>query len=368
MDVTVNRDELIQALKQAKGITSKKSTIPVLSTVLLTVRAPDRVDVAATDLYLSLTQKIPAYEVKQEGSACFQAKALLERAEAMPEGPIWIKVDGTTARIKAHGNARKYTLPIIPGEDFPKNTVAEPGASTALSAKTLLDLIRYTVFSISEDETRAHLNGALLEWKACVARMVSTDGHRLSKVEVPVTSTPDFRWLLSLRTVQEIQRLCKAAVKANEDASVNLSQSGSQACFQLSDTRLTARLVDAQFPPYEQVIPQAGEHPAKVERETLISAIKASGVVDDSVRLELTEGQLDVRAEDAENGTAFDTLPATYDGPFVKVGFNARYMLDVLDAIESDEVTLDIREALAPIRIQPVSDRQFLAIVMPVRL
>jgi DNA polymerase-3 subunit beta len=185
MELTVAKKDLLRLVTRMQGVAERKSTMPVLSNVLLAVEGPDSLRLAATDLYLSLAGKVTA-QVTKGGSVAIPAKDFLERVKMMPDGPIHLSTaENASTTLKAQGSARRYTLRGMPGDDFPPLPVPVEGAPTlALEVAVLQELIAKTHFSISTDETRAHLNSALFEWDGDVVRMVTTDGHRLSKMEV----------------------------------------------------------------------------------------------------------------------------------------------------------------------------------------
>ena len=187
MELTVAKKDLLKLVTRMQGVAERKSTMPVLSNVLLAVEGTNQLRVAATDLYLSLNGRVGA-EVGKGGSVAVPAKDLFERVKMMPEGPIVLaSQDNATTTLKAAGTSRRYTLRGMPGADFPPLPVPSEGApSLALDVAVLQELIAKTHYSISSDETRAHLNSALFEWEGDLVRMVTTDGHRLSKMEVKV--------------------------------------------------------------------------------------------------------------------------------------------------------------------------------------
>src|SRR5215467_13805113 len=212
MDVTVPKKELLRLVGRCQGVADKKSTMPALSNVLLSVNGPSELRIAATDLYLAVSGSAPGVEVKKGGSVAVPAKDLYERIKMMPEGPVHIATnDGFSTTIKAAASARRFTLRGMPGEDFP--ALAEPDPKAAmleLELDLLSKLIARTHFSISTDETRAALNSALFEWDGDRVRMVTTDGHRLSKMELRVPGRQaSATMLIPLKAVQELRRLCE---------------------------------------------------------------------------------------------------------------------------------------------------------------
>src|SRR5215468_6699242 len=240
MELTVAKKDLLRLVTRTQGVAERKSTMPVLSNVLLAVEGPNSLRVAATDLYLALFGKVPA-DVSKGGSVAVPAKDLFERVKMMPDGPIHIATqDNASTTLKASGTARRYTLRGMPGDDFPPLPAPADGAPTlALEVDVLKQLIDKTHFSISTDETRAHLNSALFEWDGDTVRMVTTDGHRLSKMEVKVAGRQaSATMLIPLKAIQELRRLCEEMlanpVKDAKDGKgvLQITQSGSSAFFQ----------------------------------------------------------------------------------------------------------------------------------------
>jgi DNA polymerase-3 subunit beta len=383
MEITVAKKDLLKLVTRMQGVAERKSTMPVLSNVLLAVDGPNAIRLAATDLYLAIAGKMSA-EVNKGGSIAVPAKDLFERVKMMPDGPIHIAThDNSTTTLKAAGSARRYTLRGMPGDDFPALPAPAEGAPTlALEVEVLQQLIAKTHFSISTDETRAHLNSALFEWDGDIVRMVTTDGHRLSKMEVKVAGRQaSATMLIPLKAIQELRRLCDEAMSdaSAKDASkeggkpqLQITQSGSSAFFQSGGMTFSVKLVDAQFPPYAQVIPQTSDKKVKVPRAAFADALRAVSIAASErtggVKVTISKGTMRITSESPESGDGFDEVPVDYAGPDITIGFNARYFLDVLGALEEEEVVLGLSGELDPAVLRPQSDRQFLAVVMPMRI
>lgn len=388
MELTVAKKDLLKIVARMQGVAERKSTMPVLANVLLAADGNNTLRLAATDLYLSLIARVPA-EITKGGSVAVSAKDLFERVKMMPDGPIVIaSQDNATTTIKASGTARRYTLRGMPGDDFPPLPQPAEGSPTlALDVDVLAELIAKTHFSISTDETRAHLNSALFEWDGDVVRMVTTDGHRLSKVDVKVTGRQASEtMLIPLKAIQELRRLCDEMLADGGTTSADgerkrpellITQSGASAFFQGAGTTFSVKLVDARFPPYSQVIPQASEKIVRAPRSSLAEALKAVSVAASErtggVKLSLSNGSVRITSESPESGDGFDEIPVEYAGPNMSIGFNAKYFLDVLSVINDDEVAICLSGELDPAVLRPAgattsSERQFLSVVMPMRI
>lgn len=379
MHVVVSKKDLLRVLGRCQGVADKKSTMPVLGNVLLEVTSTSELRLAATDLFVSVSGKIPA-KVENGGSVALGARELFERVRMMPEGQIALQVTGTQAVIRAVGSARRFTLHGVPGEEFPSLPAPDAKAQLAtLDVVTLASLIAATHFSISTDETRLHLNSALFEWDNDRVRMVTTDGHRLSKLEVVVKGKHESAtMLIPLKGVQELRRLCEEALAEGKEADtseIKMVQSGPNAFFELAGFSFSVKLVDAQFPPYQQVIPEQSERSVRAQRAALADALRAVSVAASDrtggVKLTLGGGKIRFESESPDSGEGFDEVPADYQGPEVTVGFNARYFLDVLGAITDEEVTLGISGELDPAVIKPAGEsanRNYQAVIMPMRI
>jgi DNA polymerase-3 subunit beta len=377
MDVVIARKDLHRLVKRCQGIADKKSAMPALANVLLSAEG-GALHVSATDMYLAISGQAPA-EVTASGSVAVPAKDLFERVGKMPDGPIQIVTkDGTHTTLKAVGSPRRYTLHGIPGSDFPALPEASvDAASLDLPASLLALLIKRTKFSISADETRAHVNSALLEWAGDRVRMVSTDGHRLSKMEVTATGTSAVAtMLIPKKAIEELGRLADDSM-SDKDGSpvVTISQSGPNAFFAIAGMTFSVKLVDAQFPPYQQVIPAVTDRLIRAPREQLERALDAVRIAASDrtggVKLTTSADVLRITSESPESGNGFDEVSVDYTGPELTIGFNAQYFVDVLNSISDDEVLLGISGELDPAVIRPGTEstqESYVAVVMPMRI
>jgi DNA polymerase-3 subunit beta len=376
MDLVIPKRDVLRLLARSQGVADKKSTMPALANVLLAAQG-DTLRVAATDLYLSVTGQCAA-EVVTPGSVAVPAKDLLERVKHMPDGPLQIVAsENAQTTLKAVGSPRRYTIHGIPGGDFPQLPKPAPdAASLELPVELLSMLIARTQFSISGDETRPHVNSGLFEWIGDRVRIVSTDGHRLSKMEATVTGTSaTATMLIPLKAITELRRLAEEA-RAEKDAStVTITQSGPNAFFSIAGMVFSVKLVDAQFPPYQQVIPALSDRSLRVPRLAFADALRAVALAASDrtggVKLTVSPQRLRITSESPESGNGFDEMPVDYNGPELTIGFNAKYFLDVLGAIEDEEITIGLSGELDPAVVQPSTEppnQSYVAVIMPMRI
>lgn len=372
MDIVIGKKELLRLVQRCQGVADKKSTMPVLSNVLLEAENGS-LRASATDNYLSITGSSAA-EVKRPGAVAIPAKELFERVKAMPEGSVQItRKDDKGVVLKSLGAARRYTLPCIPGEDFPKLPTSEAGSpALTLPAEKVASLIYTTHFSIALDETRPHVNSALLEWGGDTVRMVSTDGHRLSKLEVKLDGAlKAAKMLIPLRAVQELRRIADGAA-AFDGSKIAITQSGHHAFFDVGGVVFSATLVDAQFPPYQQVIPASTTREARMSREALLDAVRAVSVAASErtggVKMTLGSGMCRISSESPEHGNGFDEVETDDQGEERILGVAGKYLIDALTAMTSEDVTFGFSGELDPILIRPGDGTDYVAVIMPMRV
>jgi len=376
MHAVVSKRDLSRILARCQGVADKKSTMPVLGNVLLEATKTSELGLAATDLYLGVSGTISA-RIEKPGSVAVGARDLFERVKMMPEGNIAIaqQNDGSVT-IRSQGQARRYTLKGLPGSEFP--TLPQPGegaSSMTLGTEVLAELIAKTHFSIAADDTRPHLNSALFQMEGNNVRMVTTDGHRLSKMEI---QQPEHEatasMLIPLKGIQELKRLCDEA-KSDGTPTISVLQSGTNAFFRVPGLQLGIKLVEVQFPPYGQVIPQHTQHKVLAPRALVADALKAVSLAANDrtggVKVTLVQNVMRFTSESAESGDGFDEVPVDYTGNELTVGFNAHYLLQVLGAIEQDDVLLGVSGELDPATVRPgtpTGRAEYLAVIMPMRI
>lgn len=369
MNITVPRKEILALLERVAPAADAKSALPVLASALLTAEGRT-LRIAATDLFMAAMGQCEA-EVEAPGVVALPAKDLLARCKAMPDGPIQITTtDGAQATVKAVGQPRRYTLHGLPGTDFPLLPKASADTPTmTIPASLLAMLMARTHFSISTDETRAHVNSALLQIEPERLRMVSTDGHRLTLCEARADVQVAPEMLIPLRAVSELRKLC------GDDGDVSISREGPNAFFAFPGLTYSVKLVDAQFPPWAQVIPRVVTKTFTVPRLALLDAVRAVQLAaaprTGGILLTAATGILLIASVSPEGGNAQDEIPIDYAGAEVTIGLNAKYLLDVLGATDDDEVELGLSGDLDPAVVRParkVESLSYLGVIMPMRV
>ncbi len=379
MEFVVNKRDFVKGLSRVQSVADKKSAMPILANVLIAADASGSVRLAATDLLLSVTGTMRA-EVKKPGSVALHARHVFDTVRALPDGDITVTVEKNfTARLKA--GKRRFDLTGMPGEDFP--TMPDPGKTplTAIPVDDLADLISLTSFSMSTDDTRPHLAAALFEMQGETLRMVTTDGHRLSKAERTVPGMRGAsKLLIPAKSIHEVKRMVdevradKAERKEAGPATLSVGAASSQGpvFFQREGMTLSSKLVDAAFPSYEQVIPTGTDRGARINRLAFLDALRAVSLVaadrTSGVKLAMSGSKAILSSENPDVGAGQDELDAELTGPDVTIGFNSKYLIDVLNALVTDDVALDLSGELDPGVVRPVGRKDFIGVIMPMRI
>lgn len=375
MEFRIEKAAFLQGLYFAQGIADRKSTMPILANVLLRTDGPERLLVAATDLNLTVTSEIPC-EVTGEGGLTVAARHLHDIVKSLPGERLTIKrSENNYAEITA--GKVNYKVIGLPDRDFPKLPNHREVKFHKVDAAVLRDLINKTFFSISSDETRAHLNGVLFECdgsgEKAAARMVSTDGHRLSKCERHLVGGPKLLpgVLIPRRGLIEIRRALEGA------GQIELAVHGGNMFLRTGPTVLTVRLNDAQFPPYDQVVPKDHQRVVTLSHASLLDSLKRIVLVASEktygVRFTLSKGTLRIESDNPDLGQGREELDVRYDGGDFTIGFNAKYLIELLTEIDSPDVQIELNGELDPGLLRPADPQakpgnQYLGVIMPMRL
>ena len=366
MEFRIQKSEFMRGLRLAQGIADRKSTMPILANVLLRTDGKNRLLVAATDLNVSLSAEL-AVKVEREGGLTVGARPLHDIVANLPgEDVVFKRAENNWADIKAAKVA--YKLVGMPDRDFPKMPDHREVAYAKCDAATLREMIDKTLFSVSSDETRFHLNGVYFECDGARGRMVSTDGHRLSKVERTLTGGPQLAAgvIIPKKGLVEIKRTLEA-----ERGACDLAVQGSYVFVKTGDVALAVKTIESQFPPYEQVIPRGNTKVVVVDRGALLEALKRASLMSSEtrgVRFTVDNGTLQVASDNPELGEVREELDVEYKGPSVSVGFNPRYFTDLLGQMTTDQIRVELAGELDPAVVKPLEGEDYLGVVMPMRI
>ena len=358
--------------------------MPILSNVLLSAQGPDRLRFSATDLYLGVSATAPA-SIRKGGTIAIAARTLFDIVRNLPDGEVRLSV-AQNQQVQLEVGKIKYKIPGLAGEDFPP--LPNPGEASwaTLDAWLLGELVALTSYSMSSDDTRPHLAGTLFEGEDKTVRMVTTDGHRLSKADAKLGDGADmlsFTMLVPHKGVAELKRLiddAKAEAKqvgkegGVTSAAIDVATASGSAFFRRADVMLSVKLAEEQFPPYAKVIPQSQTKRVVCSRTTLVEALKRISLVANDksggVQLHLSDGSLRIVSQNPDVGEGMEEVDVDYAGDKLGIGFNAKYLLDALGALAHDEVALELSGELDPGVIRPVGEgpADFVGVIMPMRI
>lgn len=367
MKISIERSDLIKALGHVQNVVERRTTIPILSNVMLQAQG-DTLTFVATDLDIEVQESAPAM-VEQPGTVTAPAHLLYDIVRKLPDGAqVSLKI-GDSGRLDVDAGRSHFTLPLLPAGDFPKMTADGFSHNFVLSAKDLSRLIDKTRFAISTEETRYYLNGIYVHAHDGALRAVATDGHRLALAELDLPSgasgLPGI--IIPRKTVAEIRRLID-----DGDSDVSLSMSDAKIQFHYGTAVLTSKLIDGTFPDYERVIPRTNEKELVIDNKVFASAVDRVATISAeksrSVKLSLTQDTLELAVNNPEHGNAHEQLMVDYSDDPLEIGFNAKYLLDVTGQISSRDATLFLDGPASPALVKDADDPATLFVLMPLRV
>lgn len=371
MKFTASRDALLRPFMLATGVVERRQTLPVLSN-LLVVAEEGALTITGTDLEVELSVRVTDVDVTQPGQATLPARKLADIWRSLPEqSEVSVSIEGDRATVRS-GRSR-FTLATLPPADFPRLEGDAADIKLALSAEDTGRLIDQVSFSMAQQDVRFFLNGMLLELTDAHTRAVATDGHRLAICTLPVAadwqngSSGPNHVIVPRKAVSELARLTSDAGDAVE---LEISKNHLRAT--VGEYSLTTRLLDGKFPEYERVVPKNTTAVIEADRATLKNAFQRASILSNEkyrgVRLMLAGDQLTIQANNPEQEEAEEVLEVTYGGEELEIGFNVSYLQDVLNAIDTDAVRINLSDAASSALIEGTGDDDAIYVVMPMRL
>lgn len=366
MEFRIQKSEFLRGLRLAQGIADRKSTMPILANVLLRTDGKSKLVLAATDLNVSVSAEL-AVKVDKEGGLTVGAKPLCDIVSNLPgEDIVFRRAENHWADIKA--GKVEYKLVGMPDRDFPKLPDHREVKYAKVDAPTFREMIDKTLFSVSNDETRFHLNGVLFECDGAKARMVSTDGHRLSKVERTLTVGPQLQTgvIIPKKGLTELKRALEGS-----NGAVDFAVQGPHAFLRTGDIALAVKLIESQFPPYEQVIPKSNDKVVTLDRAAFLEALKRASLMSSEtrgVKLTLEKNSLRISSDNPELGEVREDLDVSYTSGSLAIGFNPKYFTELLAQMTSEQIKIELSGDLDPAIVRPAEGADYLGVVMPMRI
>ncbi len=365
MKLSVTRDSLHQGLGAVAATIPTKTTLPVLSNILLEAK-DGGLTLSGTDLDISVAVRIDA-EVSKPGAVTVPARKFAEIARELPAGSVTVVVDGVEIRIE--GGKSRFKLFGLAPEEFPSFPEVDFGESWRMKAGELHDLISRVSFAASTEESRPILNGVLWQLRPDSASMVATNGHRLARMRVALegVGAPEADLIVPPKALQQVQRLFDGA------DSIEIARSRNHLGFKSEGRRVFTRLIEGPYPNYQQVIPTDNDRIATANRDGLAAAIRRMAVVASDqthrVRMAFGDGTLSFRVQTPDLGEAEEEMPVDYQGDPLEIGFNANYLLEVLRHMPDDDILMQFKAPERAATFLPASGApDYLCLVMPLRL
>ncbi len=372
MKLAIERAALLRSLSHVQNVVERRTTIPILSNVMLRADG-ETLHLTATDMDLSMASAEPA-RIERPGTTTVAAHTLFEIVRKLPEGAEVVVEQAPEAHELSLRAARSvFTLPALPADEFPAMDLDELDVRFAMPAAELRRLIDKTRFAISTEETRYYLNGIHLHafgsGAAAVLRAVATDGHRLARIELALPAGAEAipAIIVPRKTVAELRKLVDTL-----EGDVRVAVSPTRIQFILERAVLVSRLIDGTFPDYERVIPVGNERLAELGTKAFAAAVDRVSTISTerarAVKLGFDDGRLLASAVSTEAGRAEEEIDAAYSSEPLEIGFNSRYILDMLAEVEGETVRLEMANPAAPTLVRDPADSSTVYVLMPMRV
>ncbi len=370
MELVVRKSDLVGELQLFQGIVERKTTIPILANLRLEAR-DNELHFLATDLEVGLRSRCAA-SIAKGGALTLPAKKLYEIVKALPDAEVRIEDDkGSTVKIAADRfDSRLQTKPL---DEYPTLPDAPADAVATLPGALLKAMIEKIQFAMTSEDTRYFLNGALLVVRGDGIGLVSTDGHRLAHAwaarEGAIAPGEEVRAILPRKTVWEFGRLL-----AETDGDVRFLRGENHQFFEVGQRVLISRVIEAQFPAYEKVIPKNNDKLVEFDRERITSAIRRVALLSNersrAIKIEIEPGRAEFSSSSAEIGEARETVTTDYAGEPVRTSFNAQYLLDFLNVVGTDAVVMELKDEVSQAVMKPAGNNEFdyTYVLMPMRI
>lgn len=363
MHIELERTLLFEALSRTTPIAERKTTLPILSHVLLNAES-GRISLTATDLEVGLRMFVEG-EVKTPGVIALPAKKMHDIARELPMGTIGLLTEDGN-RVKIQSGMTLFELSLMDPTDYPAWTVAEDTDMTPVSAEKLSYMIDKTLFASSSDDSRFNLNGILFEPREDGTRLVATDGHRLAKIEEELKLPISSKILVPKKSLLELKRILETL-----DGDVELGFDSKNIIVRTDRFVMSLRLIDGEYPDYEKVIPKSGDTFLTVQRLDLIQTLRRVSVLvserNKGVTIKAAEGTLELSTTHVDYGTAKDSAVIGYNGEPFELIVNGAYLMEALTVLDSESLRVEYHEEGAPLVLKPDPPKSYFNLVMPMR-
>jgi DNA polymerase-3 subunit beta len=366
MQLSIKREDLLKPLQQIIGAVERRQTMPALSNLLIRGNDQD-LSITATDLEVELVATLET-ELEDQGATTIPARKLLDICRSLPD-QAKIAINSSNEKVKVSSGRSRFSLATLPAEDFPTIDDLELDQNIVIKEGEFKALIEKTAFAMAQQDVRYYLNGLLLELDADQIRAVATDGHRLALSQLDHKSDIDGsrQIILPRKGVQELLRLL-----GSEDNQITVAIGKNHLRVNLPNLQFTSKLIDGRFPEYQRVLPEESDNRATIDKLQLKQSLSRASILSNEkykgIRLILDNNTMVIQAHNPEHEEAEDEIEIEYKGDRLEVGFNVVYLLDVLNALESDKVEVIIQDANSSALIVSPESQASRYVVMPMRL
>ena len=367
MKATIERATLLKSLGHVQSVVERRNTIPILSNVLIEARDDGSLRLMATDLDLQVDESVPA-QVAQAGATTISAHTFFDIVRKLPEGSQ-VEISAADGKMQVVAGRARFNLSTLPRDDFPVIAEGELPTRFELPAATLRQIIDKTRFAISSEETRYYLMGIFLHIADEKLKAAATDGHRLARVTVDkpdgADGMPDV--IIPKKCVGELRKLLDEV-----EGTVEVSLSATKVRFGLGSAVLTSKLIDGTFPDYNRVIPTGNDKLLKLDPKSFMAGVDRVATIASektrAVKMAVDRDKVTLSVTSPENGLAVEEIAADYGSDSLEIGFNARYLMDILAQIEGDSIEVHLADAAAPTLLRENDKSNALYVLMPMRV
>jgi DNA polymerase-3 subunit beta len=366
MKFTISREVLLQPLSQVIGVVERRQTLPVLANFMLSARE-GRLTVTGTDMEVELISSVPA-DVVQEGEITVPARKLVDIVKALPDGAN-IKVSVSDEKATLTAGRSRFTLATLPASEFPATDQVETLENIAVAEVSLKKMMDKTSFAMANQDVRYYLNGLLFDFAGQQLRAIATDGHRLAicDLESSIDITSDRQLIVPRKGVMELSRM----LSGDEDE-VTLAIGRNHIRLVKGDTTFTSKLIDGRFPDYKAVVPVGADKQMLVDKATFIQALQRAAILSNEkykgVKLEAAGSTIKIVAHNPQHEEAVEEIEAELNFDRLAVGFNVTYLLDALMAIDTEQVSLELKDANSSCLVSAPDSDINRHVVMPLKL
>ena len=368
MKISILTSTLLEQLQIVSRAASSRASNPAAAGILISAEDSPGVELRASDMEVGLKVPLTA-EVEHPGVAVLPSRLLVDVARALPGERTTLELRGAQSDVELISGSAVFHLRTLRAEDFPQLPEPEPGTRIALPAGAFVETVVRVARSASRDETRPVLTGILISASQDELRMVATDSYRLSvketRLESPLQGALEAN--VPARALQELARIAQQT----EAQELAVSVGRNQVVFELGEIVLSSRLIDGQFPNYRQLLPQAVEHELRLATTEITDVVRRVSLLAQRttpLRLTIRPGELTVSAQTPDVGEASETLPVDFHGEPLEIGFNADFLREGLESVDSEELLLKLISPLRPGLIESPGSGDFLYLIMPIRL